>query len=1076
MMLAQALSVAKKVTTTARLAAIQSSVGRFALVSSSAVHGTSTSDNNADVTLSRRRAPSSIDHENGMAAAAAATASLASILLASCQTTQCDSPSNKKDYTRSRSRKFGGNLGNRNFLQDSRLQARPQLTSSSSSTRHGLNNFLGSSNGHSTSMHHGAGTQGRGFRNSLFTSSSALSSSSGFGANTLLFNPQQSARSGQRNLIDLTVTDSSDRSSLHSGQSMAASKSNGAASKRKFHDFESRVTDSEKTMTSTKRNVVAPGNISSKSRSVSKERNVVAPGNISSKSRRVSTIELLDSSDSESDNDGQIVSHTSKRRCVSTDYIPSSKKRPENDRSIGSTYLAAASNSVAKRSRDQVSKDETIELDSYSDSDDGWISNSKKRLKSDSWSVSRTTKQPSHVSIGSTSLAAAAAAAAADSSLKVITSKSKGQAKDRSSSSLLVDSDAPLTKRPHVSVTTSTSLTRKPASRAKSASTKAGKPASRAKSASTKAEAKAKRKSSEEEKHGLGPFRHLYTPESIKPIHKFMLEMAELHNSLKGTEFNHFDGFYPYISFEELQDEATITGLASCAHPLFFQTIMSPKFNAPFMSDETFSALETATLSEGRISDEYQVVLSELPKTHCNKELKHQTDASKFAESCSGAYIKAHVGELGDFKSTARTYLRSEQSKHDKKLPAFLQKALARHESLGTRDDDTISFQYVGTTSRPFNVRWIEHDSGDSHSLNSEFFRIFAKNYQMPLMWSQSGDIGGSEMVEGFVAGLIQMATLRTLLQTDPEANFAYKGNDGTSLTLAIAGMNVEFGQGSKQVVAYLKSMVAQGRGNTRLSSLNHLPPFIASFMDYNMDAIISYSSSNMVHSNGKRNTSFEKRFNRKLETPAEVLEESTADTLLSFCGHLAGEKWWENKMKQAAKQGIDPEEFKSDFGNKLYSAKLDKKMATNPTLSIEQAKSQIAAPAVQARKDSIDRKYNRKSDVEFACLRCAKVGVVSHRLNPVGGTHPSGLQKGLPKLGNKKGSTCPNKECKRHQLWIAVEEKEDVAKLKTNTMPDWIQSLCDNNMCSEADCYNKRAEQHGKYHYDKCEKHMGWR
>jgi len=52
------------------------------------------------------------------------------------------------------------------------------------------------------------------------------------------------------------------------------------------------------------------------------------------------------------------------------------------------------------------------------------------------------------------------------------------------------------------------------------------------------------------------------------------------------------------------------------------------------------------------------------------------------------------------------------------------------------------------------------------------------------------------------------------------------------------------------------------------------------------------------------------------------------------------------------------------------------------------------------------------------------------------------------------------------------VKEETDVAKLKANTMPDFIQSLCDDKMCSEANCYNKKKVQKGKYFYDKCDKH----
>jgi hypothetical protein len=219
------------------------------------------------------------------------------------------------------------------------------------------------------------------------------------------------------------------------------------------------------------------------------------------------------------------------------------------------------------------------------------------------------------------------------------------------------------------------------------------------------------------------------------------------------------------------------------------------------------------------------------------------------------------------------------------------------------------------------------------------------------------------------------------------------------------------------------------------------------------------------------RQLGYEARLDKKMAANPELTREQAKSRI--------GNELYSARLdkKMAANPELSREQAKSRIGDELYSAKLDKKMAANPTLSREQAKSQIAAPGAQARKDSIDRKFNRKSNVVFVCLGCAKVGVVSHKLFPVDGTHTSGLQKGCPKLGNKRGGTCPNKECNKgqhHTRWIAVKEKKDVAKLKANTMPDWIQSLCDNNMCPEANCYNKRYQRH-KVHYDKCEKHMSW-
>jgi hypothetical protein len=110
-----------------------------------------------------------------------------------------------------------------------------------------------------------------------------------------------------------------------------------------------------------------------------------------------------------------------------------------------------------------------------------------------------------------------------------------------------------------------------------------------------------------------------------------------------------------------------------------------------------------------------------------------------------------------------------------------------------------------------------------------------------------------------------------------------------------------------------------------------------------------------------------------------------------------------------------------------------------------------------QSYKEALDTKYNRESNTPFVCLRCAKGKVLATQKFAVNGTHTSGLLKGRPKVGNKEGTGYCEGCKKQHVLWAAVKGDSDEADIDAKKIPNSVQSIIRDNMCSEDNCFNVR-------------------
>eukprot|EP00984_Skeletonema_dohrnii_P032797 scaffold27520_cov125-Skeletonema_dohrnii-CCMP3373.AAC.4 len=473
-----------------------------------------------------------------------------------------------------------------------------------------------------------------------------------------------------------------------------------------------------------------------------------------------------------------------------------------------------------------------------------------------------------------------------------------------------------------------------------------------------------------------GPFGHLWSDEAIVKVRTFILKLLEVQASLSDPDhYHHLKGLFPFISPVQLKEKETIKALLTCIHPKSIGMIMGDGFDASAIPREVLAGIEKATLNDGEIVPEYQVDVSALPGRHCGKALRHQDDASIFGLIYSGAYVKAHVGPFGEFKKAALSYLKKPD--RDDKLAAFLTEALNRHEVLGTPDDADISFLYIGTTSRPFEIRFAEHDSSSSNSLNASFFREFGKTFEFPAVFSVAGNIRMSLTVEAFLAGLIQLSTVRTLRLTNPNASFFLQGCDGSGLTLVNAGKNLGFDE--ENVVKYVINFC--GPRDTLLSGIE-LPTNVTSFLEYNIEAILDYHAS---------------KFDDSFRTLADVKEKLTLANLHSFVGSLG---YTGTVANIAERDGTSLTEASSEFGR-------------------------------MGRQGQVDRLYasdNRVPDTTLQCYKCYKNnGTQSLRKLPIKSIHEDGILTGHVLIDHvNNNASC--KVCrKKHPFWVKPDRIETI-------------------------------------------------
>ena len=364
-----------------------------------------------------------------------------------------------------------------------------------------------------------------------------------------------------------------------------------------------------------------------------------------------------------------------------------------------------------------------------------------------------------------------------------------------------------------------------------------------------------------------GPFAHLYGDKEIDDMLAHIINLLELQATLSNSEHHHFDGLYPFISPDQLQEKTTIKSLLSCIHPKVIGMIMHAGFDASAISADELDKIKNATLKDGKV-------------------LRHQEDAIAFDLNCAGAYLKAYAERFSSFRKKALSYLTKADKDDDDKLATFLTNALNRHEELGTTADAIISFLYVGTTSRSCKIRFAEHDR-NSCSLNALFFRLFGKTIEFPIMFSVTGDFRMALTVEAFVAGVIQLSTLQTLRKTNPKASFFLQSCDGSALTRVNAGKNLQIGE---TLLDYLKSLPYEHK-DTPLSGINilgiTLHKNVMPYVEMNEEAILDYSF-------GKH---FFPKYGVCFSTLAEMRKKLTLAMLHSYVGYVG----YSNGLDQAS-------------------------------------------------------------------------------------------------------------------------------------------------------------------------------
>ena len=125
------------------------------------------------------------------------------------------------------------------------------------------------------------------------------------------------------------------------------------------------------------------------------------------------------------------------------------------------------------------------------------------------------------------------------------------------------------------------------------------------------------------------------------------------------------------------------------------------------------------------------------------------------------------------------------------------------------------------------------------------------------------------------------------------------------------------------------------------------------------------------------------------------------------------------------------------------------------------------------AYKEKKDKEAGRISNTPFICLYCKKEGVVTYKELPMGEKHESGLQKGLPKIGNAEPrSCCPGCRSrtgrrKSHQHWTVVK-KNEVEIVKKGGIPERIER--DLIMCEREGCVSV------PYRKKLCYTHLGYK
>ncbi len=408
-----------------------------------------------------------------------------------------------------------------------------------------------------------------------------------------------------------------------------------------------------------------------------------------------------------------------------------------------------------------------------------------------------------------------------------------------------------------------------------------------------------------------------------------------MHRTLKDNHHHHLEGSFPLIPPKLLEDEAIFRALLSWIHPGFMDMVTKKDFNASRIRKEELTKIEKATREDGILALEYQVDLAELPKNHCGKALNHQEDASRFGPSCAAVYLKGHTGPKGKYKEIASSYL-AENKDPDDKLAVFLTKSIELFDNgLGLSDNDFVSCLYPGTTSRPCLVRWAEHDSVSSTSLNSLFFRQFEKTIQFPVMCVLSGNIDMSLVCESFVASLLQLSTLATLQKSDPRASYLFQADDGSSLTCINAGKTFRFQQG---VLDFVKSF--RDPRDTRLSTIR-LSGKVRSFLEYHEGAILDYGGGDY----------FVKKYGEVIST----LDDLTVDQLHSFVSSTgrAGAV-----ASIAAKENMSLEEASSELGRRCHNGAVAS-IAEKENMSLEEASSEFGRLGHDGAVASIAKKQN---------------------------------------------------------------------------------------------------------------------
>ena len=128
-----------------------------------------------------------------------------------------------------------------------------------------------------------------------------------------------------------------------------------------------------------------------------------------------------------------------------------------------------------------------------------------------------------------------------------------------------------------------------------------------------------------------GPFAHLYGDKDIDDMLAHIINLLELQATLSNAEHHHFDGLYPFISPDQLQEKTTIKSLLSCIHPKVIGMFMHAGFDANAISADELDKIKNATLKDGKV-------------------LRHQEDAIAFDLNCAGAYLKAYAERFSSFR------------------------------------------------------------------------------------------------------------------------------------------------------------------------------------------------------------------------------------------------------------------------------------------------------------------------------------------------------------------------------------------------------------------------------------------